>query len=567
MIYMSMRSKQVVTTAVLVPFFFIMAAVVGGAQTPNIGGAVEQATPPPKEAPAKAKLPQIEVMGDDAEFSLEDGATLLVKDFKIEGAEAGDAEKLSALLASSRGRELTMGQITEAANHLTLFYRDRGYMVAKAYLPKQDASSGVLTIRMILGSYGEITLKNESAIRDSLLQGVFDRVRSDSPVIRRKGMERAMMLVSEMPGGSMPTMAITPGAAEGTSDVQVGVPGAPRLTGYAMSNNQGSRYTGEYRVYGGVDVNTPFGVGDRLSVTYMTTDTTDLHSFRAAYEFPLSVNGLRGEVSAARTTYELGGIYSDLGATGAATIVEGLIKYPVVKLRGETIDFSAKLAHKRMSDDIGAVDMENPRNATVLTLSLGREAFKDLSGHMLYTQLSGGFDIGSLNITDADQKDLDAAGANTDGAFSKFNLDAAATLGLVGKLSIRGSMKFQKVVTGNNVDSTEQFFVSGSGGVKAYSESVGFDNGYLFGAELRQGLPNFGQVRHSVGFFVDTGRTWAQKGAYALIDEYTLTDTGPSYSINVWKFFGGVQVAIPVGTVRGIGDPGTRALFQAGLAF
>ena len=564
---MLMRSKRVMTTAVLVPFFFIMAAVVGGAQTPNIGGAVEQATPPPKEAPEKVKLPQIEVIGGDAEFSLEDGATLLVKDFKIEGAEANDGAKLSALLASSRGRELTMSQITEAANQLTLFYRDRGYLVAKAYLPKQDASSGVLTIRVILGSYGKITLKNESAIRDSLLQGVFDRVSSNSSVIRRKGIERAMMLVNEMPGGSMPTMAITPGASEGTSDLQVGVAGAPRFTGYAMANNQGSRHTGEHRVYGGIDVNTPFGIADKLSVTYMTTDTMDLHSFRTAYEVPLYVNGLRGEVSAARTTYELGGIYSDLGATGSATIVEGGITYPVVKLRGETIDFSARLAHKRMSDDIGTVGVENPRNATILTLLLGRNAFTDLSGHMLYTRLSGGFDIGSLDIKNADQRELDEAGANTNGAFSKFNLDADATLGLVGKLSIRGSMKFQKVVTGNNVNSTEQFFVSGSSGVKAYSESVGFDNGYLFGAELRQGLPNFGRVRHSVGFFVDTGRTWAQKGSYALIDEYTLTDTGPSYSINVWKFFGGIQVAIPVGTVHGIEDPGTRALFQAGLAF
>ncbi len=32
-----------------------------------------------------------------------------------------------------------MAEITEAANKVTLFYRDKGYLVAKAYVPKQDA--------------------------------------------------------------------------------------------------------------------------------------------------------------------------------------------------------------------------------------------------------------------------------------------------------------------------------------------------------------------------------------------------------------------------------------------
>ena len=539
------------------------------AQTPNIGGAVEQAAPPRKEAPA-AKAPETPVVIEDAPpevLELAEGERILIKAFRIEDSREEDWRPLQELLVPYRFREMSMADIAEAADQIMIYYRNLGFLIAQTYVPKQDATNGVLTFRVLFGQYGKISVRNESAIRDSVVLGVFEKARRNSPTVTRAELERAMLLLREMPGGRIPMVSISAGEKTGTSDFLLELESSPRFSGYAMANNQGSRHTGEYRMYGGGEVNSLFGLADRFSVSYMTTDTTDLNSARAAYEFPLAHNGLRGEVSYSRTRYELGGTYSALGATGKADIMEGRVVYPIVKRRAETFDIFGKVSYKRMTDDISLGDMKNPRNSTTMTLGVERETYGNIGVRGLHTKLTGGLDFGSLNITDPIQDVVDAAGPHTAGMFSKLNLDATGELGLVGELSARGTVRFQKVVSGGNIDSTEQFFISGVGGVRAFTESVGFDNGFTVTGELRYALPGVGSLRHTLNLFVDNGRAWAEKGDYAMIEEFRLTDAGPGYSVSYRWFFGTAQVAIPVTLSNGLANPGTRVLFQAGMAF
>ena len=539
------------------------------AQTPNIGGAVEQAAPPRKETPA-AKAPETPVLVEDAPpvvLQLAEGERILIKAFRIEDSREQDWRPLQDLLVPYRFREMSMADIAEAADQITLYYRNHGFLIAQTYVPKQDATNGVLTFKVLFGQYGKISVRNESAIRDSVILGVFEKARRNSPTVTRAELERAMLLVREMPGGRIPMVSISTGEKTGTSDFMLEFERSPRFGGYAMANNQGSRHTGEYRMYGGAEVNSLFGLADKFSVSYMTTDTTNLNSARATYAFPLAHNGLRGEASYSRTRYELGGIYSALEVTGKADIIEGSISYPIVRRRAESIDISGKVTYKRMTDDISLGDMQNSRNSTTITLGMEREAYGNIGTHGLHTKLTGGLDFGSLNITDMIQNAVDEAGPNTAGMFSKLNLDAMGELGLIGELSARGTVRFQKVTAGGNIDSTEQFFISGVGGVRAFTESVGFDNGFTVTGELRYALPSVGSLRHTFNLFVDNGRAWAEQGDYTMIDEFRLTDAGPGYSASYRWFFGTAQVAIPVTLTDGMANPGTRVLFQAGIAF
>lgn len=543
----------------------------GADPTPNIGGAMKEATPPPNQTKPGAPAQETPVIIQQGEtpFSLAEGEKLFVKDFKLEGAEQADKAQLTALLAPYRNRELTMAEITEAANKLTLFYRNKGYLVAKAYVPKQDARGGTLVIKIIMGEYGKITLKNTSHVRDFLLQGVFEEAtREASPVVTQAGLERAILIVRDMPGSKIPTVTIAPGATPGTSDFVVNAEAAHRLTGYLMADNQGSRFTGRDRVYGGVDINSPTGMADKLSVSGMvTTEATDLWNVRLAYGFPLAYNGLRGEIAASRTNYNLGGTYSDLNATGVADTIEGTVTYPVKKSRDESIDLSMNIAYKELKDDLLAGDSKNPRTAVVGTFAMQREAYGSLFGHNLFTTLSGGFSLGSLKINDAIQEGLNAAGANTEGRYLKVNLGFSANLELTQKLSVKGSFKLQQVLSGNNLDSSEQFFISGISGVKAYSESVGFDDGTLANIEVRYALPTLLGINHAVGLFFDNGWAYAESGNYTAPSSFVLNDAGLGYYISYKQLFCTVQLAQPVGHTSGVNDPGTRGLLQLGASF
>ena len=546
------------------------------AQVPNIGDAIKQATPPPDETRTAPTKPEASVIVEEGgkPFAMPEGETIFVREFKIEGAAPGDEVRLQSLLAPHRNKDLAMAEITQAANKITIFYRDRGYLLAKAYVPKQDARGGVLTIRVILGSYGKISLKNDSLIRESIVQAFFDKVKEDSRAVTRDGLERAMLLIRDTPGAKIPTVTISPGEKAGTSDFQVEVDRSQRLSSYIMADNQGSKFTGKNRLYAGIDVNSPFAIGDKFSVAAMRTNDNDgLQNVRLAYGFPLSFDGLRAEIAASRTKYTLGGVYSTLDAVGKADILEATLFYPLRKTRDETMDLSLNFAYKKVKDDQDAVGAENPRDIAVGTLALQSGRFATLFGRNFSTSVSAGASLGTLKIRDDDQKLVNDYGANTSGTFSKVNFLLSGNLDLTEKFSVRATARAQKVLTAHNLDPVEQFFINGITGVRAYTESVSFDNGYVVSAEVRYALPEFRGVRHSLGLFADTGLARPQKGDYIADSKYTtdrfvLSDVGLGYYLNAWKFFGTIQVVWPIGNTNpGVADPGTRILTQVGASF
>ena len=138
-----------------------------GAPVPNIGDAVRQADETRKGAPlpqtgAEPVLPRLL----DPPFTLKDNTRLLVRSIRIEGQGPVAESELRPILADYENRKLTLAEIYEAADKITTLYRSQGYLVAKAYVPAQDARKGVLRFKIVPGRYGAIALKNESLVHD-----------------------------------------------------------------------------------------------------------------------------------------------------------------------------------------------------------------------------------------------------------------------------------------------------------------------------------------------------------------------------------------------------------------
>lgn len=543
------------------------------AQTPpapgyGIGDAMKEAQPPRPPAPREAPVPSIEQQQDERPMALPAGETLTVHAFRFEGADFIPEAELQAAVGPYTGRALTLGEIEAAAARITALYRERGYLVARAYVPRQDASEGTLTLRVLVGRYGRFTFRNESLVRDGLVQGAFAGVQGDE-AITRDGLERAMLIVADMPGAQLPRLRIAPGQAQGSSDLDVEVDADPTVAGYLLADNQGSRYTGKNRLRAGLDVNSPLGIADRLSLSGTRAQGEGLVNGRLAYGVPLMANGLRAEIAVSKTTYELGDDYEELEATGTAHTVEAGLSYPVVRSRGQNLSLGFSLAAKRMRDEIDALDTAIPKKAKVGTLTLQHEAWGSLLGRQGYSSVTAGLAYGYLDITDAAQKALNAAGADTVGHYGRFNLGLNGSLSLGGDWSLSASLGLQKALRDKNLDTSEQMTISGSNGVKAYRETVSGDNGYLLGAELRYLLPAVAGLTHSVGLFADTGRIHQQKADYTDTNGVRLSDVGLGYYASYRSLFGGVQVA------RGVGarpdavarDDRTRVLLQLGMVF
>jgi hemolysin activation/secretion protein len=100
-----------------------------------------------------------------------------------------------------------------------------------------------------------------------------------------------------------------------------------------------------------------------------------------------------------------------------------------------------------------------------------------------------------------------------------------------------------------NLDSSEQFNITGDRGVKAYREAISSDNGWLVGAELNYALPSPADgFSHTLGAFYDIGGWSRAKPPYGLKSSDTLKDIGLSYTINYR------DIVLRVRLVRGLGE-------------
>lgn len=539
--------------------------------TPNYraGDAVKDAQPPRRPAPREAPEPEI-IQQEARPLDLPRGETLMVREFRLEGAEFIPEAELQAELESYQGRALSMTEVQEAAARLTALYRSRGYLMARAYVPRQDAGTGVLTIRIIVGKYGKLMLDNQSLVDDGLLLGAFASLQGENAV-SRPDLERAMLLVDDMPGAALPKLTIERGMAAGTSDFDIVVPRDQRVLGYLLGDNLGSRYTGEYRLSGGVSLNSPFGFADQLTARGMVSDGTGLVNGGAVYSFPLMDNGLRAEISAAATTYELGSVYADLDATGEAYYFESSLSYPLLRGREESLYLSLGLAKKLLRDKVGVSGLIISREAETGTVSLRHERWGSLFGMGIYSNLTGGFTYGNLDFDDAEQEAQNRAGTNTAGDYARLNIDFSATLALTPLWSLNATVSLQKALLDKNLDAVEQMNLtcSSCGGLKVYRETVTGDNGFMVGSELRYTLPEWGGIKHAAGVFADTGGVYVEHAGYTQESSVQLSDVGVGYYAGWGAFNSLVQFAHSIGpipaTVANAEDYRVRA--QIGLTF
>jgi hemolysin activation/secretion protein len=540
----------------------------------NIGDAVRQADiarraqlPRETEAPVLPRLVE-------PQFPLKDKSTLLVRDFKVEGAELVGEAAIREIVTPYENRKLTLVQIYEVADRITTLYRDKGYLLAKAYVPAQNATGGTLKIKVLPGKYGAVTLKNASLVRDDFLHNVIDHALAGSELIHKDQLERAMLLISDLRGAGMPRMAVAAGRQPETSDLAFDVPPTPRVDGFVFGDNFGSPFTGRNRLSGGLNLNSPLGIGDRLSVFGMVSDGTNLLNGRIAYALPIGYSGLRAEFSAFRTTYALGGIYQGVGATGTADGESAMLSYALKRTREDSVYVLGGYTHKQLNDNFLGVSFAN-RLMDLGTFGITRDTFGEIFGHPVSTSTTFTFTAGNVDFQDPVQNAINRAGVNTAGDFQKVTLVFNSVLALADRLSLSTDIRAQKSFSGN-LDTSEQLALTGIWGVRSFDEGLAGDSGFMFTPELKYALPDMTNYRHSVGLFTDVGAAWIENASYTTLRKaYTqLNDVGLGY-YGTYEYLPGRALLLKAMVAQTYGsndgaqtyDRGFKGLVQVGATF
>ena len=472
--------------------------------------------------------------------------TIFVKTFYISGIHALKEEELHALVLEEENKEHTLASLEKTASLLTKYYREKGYFVARAYIPKQSMKEGIIEIAVIEGNYGALKLQNNSLVNDRILQGMLDDIK-DENVVSTDTLERAMLIINDTPGAKVTRADVKPGTELGTSDFLIQASETKPYNAYIVGDNYGSRYTGEYRTSIGVSANSPFGWGDKIGINGLLSTKTDLRNGKVYYNFPLMSNGLRGEVSAAKTTYSLAEEYDALDAIGNATTLEASLIYPLIRTQAETLNLTLSYDNKHMKDEIRSTNTVTKKESNALNLGANYTETSSLFGLPSGTNASLIFTFGHLSFDNADALVIDQAGAKTDGGYSKVVATLEKSLAFDETYSMTGSLRLQKALGGKNLDGSEDFSLGGAYGVRAFPDGeLSAENGYIAGLELFYALPSYESITSKASIFADSGYAKMENSTGAT-EPRQLSDMGLGYQASYKEFFAKAQLARVIG--------------------
>jgi hemolysin activation/secretion protein len=421
---------------------------------------------------------------------------IAIKAVLVTGNTLFTAAELEALVADLAGGEHSLAELNKGAARITAYYRARGYVVARAYLPAQDIKDGIVTINVMEGLVGQVSIKNQSRISDKVSSAHMSKVKPGA-ALQGSQVDRAILLLSDAPGVGGARATLQPGASVGTSDLLIELNPGKAYAANIEADNYGNRYIGENRLGAALALNSPFNVGDQLTVRALGSDGGMTYA-RLAYQLPLGGDGWKLGAAYSDTTYKLIQEFASLQAHGTATSNSVYVSYPMVRSQATNLSGTLTYEGKELADftDVPV----SSTNKKVQLVNLG------FAGNHQDALLGGG--VTSLDISmvsgyldmDANSLATDATTAKTKGVFTKLDY----TFNRLQRLSDKNTLSF--AINGqqadNNLASSEKFSLGGATGVRAYPQGEGSgDQGWISTLELRHAF--FGGLQGVV--FYDAG--------------------------------------------------------------
>ncbi|PHR70153.1 MAG: hemin-binding protein [Arcobacter sp.] len=566
-----MRNKIIIAKRSTLALSVILANSLYAA-APNIGDVIKQVQAPKKLIKKEVK-PLLEIGGVKKYTPMikddKSGKRVFVKDFKIEGALHISNKYLQSLISEYKNKKLTFSELKNITSIITKEYRDQGYFVARAYLPVQDIKDTTVTIAIIEGNYGTFKLKNNSLVKDSMVQAMLNDAKRDN-IVSTNTLERAMLIINDTPGVIVSGADVLPGKTVGTSDFKITTQASNAYDGYILLDNQGSRYTGKKRLMMGININSPFKLGDKLSLSGLLSNGENLKNARVAYSLPLMPNGLRGEMSYSNTSYSLTKEYESLEAKGTAQALDITLIYPITRTRLENLNLTLNIAKKYLKDEVQSTNDITKKNAFVANFGLSYDKNSIFLDFDSQTTAAITYTLGNLKFENRAKKSDDEAGANTNGTYSKIGFTLGKKVVLSNTITLESLFQYQHALNNKNLDGSEDFSIGGAYGIKVYPDGeLSAENGYLFNIEAKyKFLKKFNGISSQVGIFYDRGKAYMANNNVGFKDK-NLQDIGIGYYANYKDFFSKVQIAWTANSQSVSSEPSanSRILFQGGWSF
>jgi hemolysin activation/secretion protein len=483
------------------------APAVWAQQQPSAGSELLQIPQAPSLPP---RAPEIRIeQGKQAPLPLSDQTGVRVNTLRITGAKAfPEATLLEASGFKPQG-VMTLADMRGLAERVSDYYHAQGYFLAQAYLPAQDIKDGLVTLAVLEGRYGAVTIRNQTRLKDSIARGLIEPAPDDAVTIAP--LERSLLLLSDLSGVQVQS-TLTPGASVGSSDLVLDVVPGPLVSGSVDGDNHGNRYTGRGRVGGSLNLNNPSGYGDVASLRLLTSGK-GLNYARAAYQ--VQVERAKVGVAYAHLDYRLGKEFDSLQAHGAASIASVYSSYPLLRSRQSNLSVQLAFDSKSLHDQVNATNISQKKVVQVLMLSLQGDHRDSFAGPAVNTYSVTGT-AGNVDLRDTVAQVADASTARTQGSYGKLGFNLARLQGAGASTQFYAAASGQ--LASRNLDVSEKMQLGGANAVRAYPEGESYaDRGFVLTLEARYTWPQTNSVAGQVQLvgFIDSGAVTFSRNPWA----------------------------------------------------
>lgn len=422
-------------------------------------------------------------------------AKFMLRRINFTGQDVIDKAVFKELTSQYLNQEVTLSDMQAAADIITAYCRRQGYAVATAFIPPQSSIEGIVELRVLLGRLGQIRLDNYSQLADSQARAFIAPLVSGEYLLTEQA-EMVLNNLNDLPGISAAGV-LRAGQAIGETDLTITLADEKAVETALYTDNYGGQYSGRYRYGFQTTLNNISRNGDKTWLGGMLTNEA-MHNYNFGYETAIGSRGSRLGIGYSQMDYTLGDYFNLLDAVGKANTFSIYGSTPLKNSGSDYVAVTYGYANRQLKDELRLFGISTKKHSNLVNTGIrgqsrGQGSYTDYSTLYYWGRLTG-----------------DDAVSAVEGSFHKFTADVNHLRRLGNVVDLQ--LNFHGQMSSNVLDSSEQFYLGGANGVRAYPQGeAGGDSGYQATAELRYKTPI---PDLSVGSFIDFG-TVHQKGGYA----------------------------------------------------
>lgn len=451
-------------------------------------------------------------------------ALITLKNIQFTGVTIlGDME-LKGIVEPFINSPMTYEQMLEIGMVVESYYRKNNYL-ARAILPPQDLTDGVLTVDVIESVFSKVEIEKELEDLPNTqahVEAIIEAQQKTGEPLNTKSLDRALALANDLPGMSAQG-SLRQGREAGETELLLKLyQGRTRQTELTV-DNAGSRSTGFMRVMASLTWFNPNDLADMLNVVAVHTRGSDYA--RLAYSLPVGTDGWRMGLNTSVMNYEV--VVGEQGMVGAVgrAVTQGLDwVYPLLRADDRSATVTLTADAKKFKNTSAQGLLMSDYQAQVLAAQVSG-FYRDLNPGGGTGTYSAQLTNGHINLEGSLSQQTDKSGPQTGGTFNKIRLNGTWQQALTAKTSAFVSYTGQ--LADKNLDSSEKMQLGGMNGVRAYPTGEGSgSDGQLIQLELRHQL----ESGISLATFFDWGQVWLQHDPNF--------PGGPMHNLNTYKGFG-----------------------------